>query len=234
MKRGPLIALIIIILVIIAVAVWFVYPNPGTQVGTPNPTSTTGGTPSTTTLTFDQSISNGVITISYPSTDFGLATTPAQVLVHPNIPLCDPNFNYCLYYIGSAYNGTNFEGAGIRIQKRTALTTQSQCLNTEPTGYTNLAPAVIATSSNYAVSAFAPLSNAGAGHYAIDSLYRLSYQGSCYELQTRIGETQFANYPSGTIQEFTASNQAALQSELQQILGTLKLQDGTTITFPQA
>ncbi len=184
-------------------------------------------------MTFDQTMSDGTITFSYPSADFGLATTKAQILAKAYIPPCDESFKYCLYYNGTAYKGTNFESAGLRITKRADLTTAAQCLATPPAGYTNLTP-ITASSSDYAAGTFPAVGNAGAGHYASGNIYRLAYAGTCYELETRIGQTQFANYPSGTIQQFTTDDQTAVQNELQQILATVSLPSGETVTFPSA
>ncbi|HVM76759.1 MAG TPA: hypothetical protein VMU07_01245 [Candidatus Paceibacterota bacterium] len=235
MKRGPLIALIIILVIIAVLAILLVVPgSSGNQtVGTPNGTTTGTGATSTptSTLTFDQSISDGVITVSYPSADFGLATNASQVLVHPYIPPCSAGFTYCLYYTGGAYSGTTFESAGIRIQKRTDLATQNQCLTTEPAGF-GLRP-VIVTSTDYAASVFSPLGDAAAGHFANGAVYRLSYGKNCYEFETRIGESDYGNYPSGSIQQFTPDEQTAIQNELQHILGTLVVvSSGESVHFP--
>jgi hypothetical protein len=235
MKTGPIIALIIIIAAIVF-GVWYLYQtnlstatnNIGSSSST---TSTSGNTGSSTQVVYDQSISDGTIGLSFSSADWGLATNAQQILVHSYIPPCDPAFNYCLYYIGSRFQGTNFESAGIRIQTRTDLTTTSRCLMAEPNGYTGLTPK-ITTSTKYSVSVFPQISDAAAGHLAFGTLYRLSYQSKCYEFETRIGQTQYANYPSGSIREFTPADQAAIQSAMQSILGTLRVAS-TSVTFPQ-
>jgi hypothetical protein len=238
MKKGPAIILVFLIIIIALLGIWLWYPNSGSQIFTNSPSSTTTGTGATTTptstLTLDQNITAGPLTFAFPSADFGLATNTTQILAKSYIPPCDSNFNYCLYYIGNAYQGTNFESAGLRVQKVTALKTQAQCLNTQPSGMTGFVP-VIATSSDYAVSVFAPLGDAAAGHFSSGALYRLSYSGSCYEFQTRIGESDFGNYPSGSIQQFTTNEQTAIQMELQQILSTLTVaSSGENIVFPIA
>ena len=85
---------------------------------------------------------------------------------------------------------------------------------------------------DYAVSEFTPVGDAGAGHYSTETLYRLEYNGACYEFETRIGQSQFANYPSGTIQQFTDADEASLQDEIQSILNGITLLSGEVITFP--
>ena len=142
-----------------------------------------------------------------------------------------PILVYCLYYTGTAYQGTNFDSAGIRIDKRTDLTTSNTCLTTPPTGYSNFTPTTT-NATDYSVSEFSPLGDAGAGHSAVDTLYRLSYNNTCYEFETRIGQSQFSNYPSGTIKQFTVANQASLRAEMQNLLNGITLSSGEALAFP--
>jgi len=227
--------IIVLIIVIVVFGVWLFYAlngmNAGSGLSYASPTPTPSSGPIGTS-TFDQSISDGTITVHYPSANIGLATNKTQILVHPYIPPCDQNFNYCFYYTGTDYSATNFESAGIRIDARTDLATQSKCLSTLPAGYSGITPAT-ASSSDYAVSVFSPLSDAAAGHFANGALYRLAYAGKCYEFETRIGQSDYLNYPSGTIQQFTAADQATVTSLLQSILGTLTLPNGEAVTFPK-
>lgn len=236
-KFGIFIVFIIVIAVLTAGVLWIV--NSGGPNGTITPTGSAGTTSASDTVptltlstpTGTQNISNGTITFTIP-TDFGLATTQAQILANSYIPPCDPDFTYCLYYTGTAYQGTNFDSAGIRIDERSDLTTQNACLTTPPTGYANFTP-TSTTESDYSLSEFTPLGDAGAGHSAVDTLYRVFYNGACYEFETRIGQSQFANYPSGTIQQFTSADQATLRSEMENFLDSISLPSGETIAFPQ-
>ncbi len=244
MKKSTVIGIIVVIIIVILLG-WWIY---ATNTGPSTSTTTTGtGTTGMTTSTpggpnFDQQISDGTISFSYPSSLFALATTPQQILVSSYIPPCNGNFNYCLYYSNtSTYAGTNFETAGIRIDKRTDLTTESQCLNTAPDGFTGATSTVIASSSAYTLAEFPNVGGAAAGHFANGQLYRLSYPTpansatgiSCYEFETRVGQSDYLNYPSGSIQQFTTADQAIVQAQLQSILATVKLSDGLTVAFPQ-
>jgi hypothetical protein len=220
-------------LVIIVLLVW--PPGHATNVSNalpPGIPSSTTTTPPGTTLALDRSISDGTITVSYPSADFALATTSSQITVTSYIPPCYGDFNYCLYYVGSFYQGTNFESAGLRIDKRSDLTTQTQCLNAQPSGFTGLVP-TITTSTDHSVSVFSQVGGAAAGHFASGSLYRLSYKGSCYEFETSIGQSDYENYPSGTIRQFTTTDQADLQSEVNSVLNSLILSGGAKVFFAQ-
>ncbi len=205
-----------------------------------NSTPTTANTASSTnlhtdTLTLDQNISDGTIVINYPSSDFGLATNKTQILVTSYIPPCDEGFGYCLYYKGAAYHGTNFESAGIRVQKRVDLAKEKQCLNTPPSGFdANTLPNKTNVANSYSTSVFSNVGDAAAGHMASGSLYRLYIhdKNTCYEFETRIGQTQFANYPTGTIQEFTASDSEKIKTELKQIIDAISLPTKEHTLFP--
>jgi hypothetical protein len=241
-KFGIVVFFIIVVVVLTAGFLWFV--NSGGQNGMITPANSASGTSSNTVPTLvlgtptgtasagSQSVSDGTITLVYSTADFGLATSSQKITTRSYIPPCDADFNYCLYYIGGAYQGTNFDSAGIRVEKRTDLTTQAACLTTPPTGFTNFTP-TSTTAGDYAVSEFTPLGGAVAGHYSTGTLYRLEYNGACYEFETRIGQSQFANYPSGTIQQFSDTDQANLQAEIVGILNGVTLSSGETVAFPQ-
>jgi hypothetical protein len=241
-KFGIVVLFMIVVVVLTAGILWFV--NSGGQNGTITPTNSVSstssntvptlvlGTPTGTAPAGSRSVSDGTITLVYLTTDFGLATSSQQITTRSYIPPCDADFNYCLYYVGTAYQGTNFDSAGIRVEKRTDLTTQSACLTAPPTGFTNFTP-TSTTIGDYAVSEFTPLGGAAAGHYSTGTLYRLEYNGACYEFETRIGQSQFANYPSGTIQQFTDTDQANLQAEIVGILNGVTLSSDETVVFPQ-
>lgn len=218
MNTRNLIAILVVLLIIVA-AIWL-------YMGAfANPTPPVDNTGSTATTTLPQSISDGIVTVAYNGDEFGLAVNTNQILVNSYIPPCSENFDYCFYYVGGAYNGTNFDSAGLRIDKRTDLTTEAQCLTTQPDGYSNLKP-VTATSTTYATSKFSPIGDAGAGHIAVGDLYRLYTSSKCYELETRIGTTQFANYPAGTIEEFTDADKATVTGKLGALLKSVSLPSG--------
>src|SRR5258708_37757855 len=98
-----------VLVILAAVSAWLLYDmSHGNQIPPPPITNDRSST-APAGPTFDQSISDATITISYPSSDFGLATNPSQILVRSNIPPCDSPFSYCLYYNGPTYQATNFE-----------------------------------------------------------------------------------------------------------------------------
>lgn len=237
-KFGIVIVFIIVIAVITAAVLWVLgFGNQGGSTVLPGASSTASNTTptlvlATTTSTANSagSVSDGTITFTVP-TDFGVAVNQQQVPTNSYIPPCDPTFDYCLYYTGAAYQGTNFESAGIRIDKRPDLTSENTCLTTAPTGYSNFTP-TSTTIGDYSISEFTPLGDAAAGHFSNGTLYRLFYSGACYEFETRIGQSDYGNYPAGTIKQFTSADESSLQSEIHNILDSVTLPSGETVNFP--
>lgn len=236
MKKTAIISAIALAVLVLAIA-WFVSTVQTTVFapgGEANATGTISGAASSSSSApvFDESVSDGTLTVSYPSTDFNSATSPGGVSVHSFIPPCGPDaFDHCIYYTGPTFNGTNFESAGVRIGQRADLTSESDCLTASPMGYSALTPATASTTA-YSASAFSPVGGAATGHYASGSLYRLFYEGSCYEFETRVGQSQFENYSTGTIQKFTLADEARIRSQLSGIIAHIRLPSGQTITFP--
>lgn len=187
------------------------------------------GEPQTPPVAGD-SVSDGTISFVRPA-DFGLAVTPEQILVNTYIPTCEEGFMYCLYFNADTYEDTNFDGAGVGIRVRSDLTTEAACLTTQPTGYTGQVPKS-ATHENYAVSTFAPIGDAGAGHYSNGEQYRLFTSGKCYQFDAQVGESQFANYPAGSVMEFTLADRTAVLAKLRGILGGVALESGGSVVLP--
>lgn len=196
-----------------------------------------GGLVASTTPTgnFDQSISDGIFTLKYLTKDFGLANGGQPIPVRSYIPPCESDFDYCLYFTGLDYQGTNLESAGLRIKNRTDLNTEKLCLETPAAGQGRETPPVSTVSKDiYSAALFAPTGDAGAGHYASGSAYRFFYRqnSACYELETRIGRTQFMNYPEGTIKEFTTSDLMVLQNKIKEIVASFSLPGLANVTLP--
>lgn len=177
--------------------------------------------------------SDGTLTFSIPE-GFGLAVSEEQILVPTTIPPCEPGFKYCIYYLGSEYEDTNFESAGVGIVERPELTDEQSCLTTPPDGYANKTPSATTTQASYAMSMFDEIGNAGAGHYTTGQVYRLNTDNTCYQIETRIGETQFENYPEGGITEFSAEDRAALARQLQDFVQSMSLDStGEQLVLPR-
>ena len=186
------------------------------------------------TISFDLSVSDGTITFAYPSSDFALATDPMQMTVRSYILPCDQDLSNCLYYVGTKYKGTNFETAGLRIEKRVDYTNAVACMNTAPINFApGTKPDSIASDNGYFSAVYSNIGYAGAGHTASGSLYRLYIErnSSCYEFETRIGQSQFSNYPAGSIRKFSASDAEAVKNELKLMLEHVSLNSGQDNLF---
>lgn len=229
-NHNPYVAFGPVVLIVVLAVGWYLLAA--------KPITTTNPPVATSTPVSSVTTSAG-ITFGYP-TDFAVATTPDQVLVSSYIPACDQGFDYCVYFNNPKYVDTNFESAGIRVKNRTDLTTQTACLTTPPDGYPDMIPQTQEGDAGptnsalyYATSLFSPIGDAGAGHYASGAVYRLFWgsHSTCTEFATRIGETQFANYPAGTKIEFSAADRASVQAALQSVLGSVTI-GGSAVSFP--
>ncbi len=180
----------------------------------------------------DTLVTPGGLGFRYATSTYSLATHADQVSVKSYIPPCDQDFDYCIYRIDDTYKGTNFESAGLRIKERTDLKSKDACLTAPPSSFTNMTPKV-REGQSYSTSVFAPIGDAGAGHYAAGALYRLSSGTACYEFETRIGETQFSNYLAGSVKKFTDDDRAAVYAELVGILNTAQIvANHAPVVFP--
>lgn len=176
--------------------------------------------------------SDGTITFSTPE-DFGLAVTEEQILVDAAVPPCSTPFAYCVYYLGAAYEGTNFESAGVTIRKEESLDTETACLTTPPAGYSELAPAATSTGSGYAMSLFAPLQDAATGQYTSAEEYSLFTDSVCYTFTARIGESQIENMPEAT-EEFTDAERERMFETLRTFIRAIVVNEtGASLDIPE-
>lgn len=171
-----------------------------------------------------QTLPGGAVSFRHAK-NFGLAVKPEQVLAHSFIPVCQEGFDYCLYYNGSDYQNTNFDSAGISVTVRSDLSSKVRCMNDQPLGFTNLSPE-IEDNAGYSTSGFI-VGNAATGHYSTGQVHRLWHGEGCYEFETRVNESRFANYPTGTIDEFTQADKHDMQSMLTGIMESILVTDGS-------
>lgn len=169
-------------------------------------------------------LADGQVLISYPP-GFQLAVTPEQLMLDAQIPPCDEGFDYCIYVEPVEFEGTNFSSAGLGIEARADLTNEADCMLTQPDGYLDLVP-VVAGASDFATTLYHGIDQGAAGHYSTGSLGRLYYDSVCYEFETRVAQAQFANYPTGTIEEFDAEDQVRTSERLTAVMARVALPDG--------
>lgn len=209
--------------------------------GTPPAATSASAAPSTPTHTLapetSLTLTGGVVTLQVPA-DLSLAVAGEPLLATSTIPPCDEGFDYCLYLPQGSYAGTNFRAAGTAIKLRADLTSQTSCLLAQPSGYQSLQPGLVVEPEGpdaASTARFAGLMDGAAGTYANGELRRLYVAGSCYEFTSRVVESQFGNYPTGTITEFTAADRQTVLGHLSDALErvSLKLPSGTrSVTWP--
>ncbi|HZJ10386.1 MAG TPA: Gmad2 immunoglobulin-like domain-containing protein, partial [Trueperaceae bacterium] len=169
-------------------------------------------------------LAGGDVSMSYPD-GFGLAVNQDQLLVSSYIPVCDEGFDYCIYLASGAYEGTNFDGAGLRVQLRDDLDYEAACMLEQPDGYSGLEPA-LEGATDHATSMFAEVGEGAAGHFTNGALYRLYFADTCYEFESRVGQTQFANFEPGAVERFEESELAELQGSFAKVIRSVSLPDG--------
>ena len=217
----------LVIIALIVAGVWYAYFS-SKELRLTSPDVRVVATTSASSFMTKVALPDGM-SFSYPEKDYRLAITSDKVLVLAYIPPCAEGFDYCLYRATGDFSGTNFESAGVRIKLRTDLTSKQACLTTSTAGRTNLTTR-ISEHGSYASSAFS-VGDAAMGHYAAGTLYRLYASGNCTEFETSIGESQYANFPAGSIQRFTAADRARVQSELSSMLRSVNI-SGVPVVFP--
>ncbi len=201
----------------------------GSYVGRQGPNCEFTACPVTSSTT-QRIATDGALSIVYSSA-FSLAHKPEEISKQSYIPPCEQGFVFCLYYTGKDYDGTNFDGAGLGVVKRSDIDTESECLDTPPEGYTDVTP-ISRRETEYSVSAFPRLGDAAAGHYSHDEFYRLYTQSTCYEFLGRIGQSQYGNYEEGTIEEFAADQETTLRAQLRALMQSVTIDDVGDIDFP--
>lgn len=164
----------------------------------------------------DKSVSDGVISFNIPD-DFGLATTPFQILSKYTVPPCAVGFAYCLYYSGDRYQGTNFDSAGLAISIHKDAVNKQVCLIELDDGYSD--PSVkIVEHGEYAMSIFHHTDPTDTDHSDTAEQYRLYTQDTCYQFSLFVAQTQ-----QGSGRDLTQSDKIALMERLRAALRSVVL-----------
>lgn len=194
--------------------------------GSPTASRAAGGEEPIDDATLDTTLvlADGQVLISYPP-GFELAVTTDQLVLDAHIPPCDEGFDYCIYIGPVEFEGTTFASAGLGIEARVDLTNEADCMLTQPDGYRDLVP-VVAGASDFATTLYHGIDQGTAGHYSTGTLGRLYYDSVCYEFETRVAQSQYANYPTGTIEEFDAADQVRTSERLMAVMARVALPDG--------
>lgn len=209
----------------------------GETLGAPAGAQASGATGSTqpagpTAEPRELSLGRGELVVTYPP-ELELASRGEALPVASTIPACAEPFDHCLYLPAEAYAGTNLSAAGLRIAQRADLTAEVSCLLAQPNGWGELQPGVLRLPAA-ATSRFGGLGEGAAGSYSVGEVRRLWTGESCYEFESRLVLTRYENYEPGAVEEFTESEQAALQRELLGVTETATMEAGVTVEWPLA
>lgn len=175
-------------------------------------------------------LAGGVVTLAYPAA-LALATGSEPVPPMATIPPCDEGYDYCFYLPPGAFEGTNFRAAGMAVARRPELSAQVSCLLAQPDGYSDLQPGLEVPQGDDVLPStarFGDLGEGAAGTYSHGEVRRLFAAGVCYEFTLRVVEAQLANFPAGTVSEFTEAQRQSVLDELADVLGSATVaQEGT-------
>lgn len=221
------------LIVVIGAVVWFFvasYPRPLPQTNITHDPQPMPSNVSTNT------ISNGALSFSYDPHVWGLATNREQILVKSYIPPClSEKFDYCLYYMGDSYKGTNFESAGVDISIRSDLTTKDKCMAPSADGYVDASSQIkeVSGSNGYTIKTIGPVGDAATGHYSNGTVYYVYIGGGCYRFRMQIGQTRYENYSEGIIKRFTTEDEKAVNATMLALLHDMTF-NGKHVDFPPA
>jgi hypothetical protein len=172
----------------------------------------------TTTTGETYSDPQGRFSIKY-SPDFGVAKSGEALpdIAKSYIPACEEGFMACVYYQAENFVGTNFGSAGIAITTPT-MASEAACKDT--TGYNGAVQNSHSETFGGADWLVFESGDAATSHYANDTIYRTWHDNTCYQLDARIGYSNFEVYEPGSIKEFTDTDRANLRDKLTTVVKT--------------
>src|SRR5262245_50629843 len=107
-NRRLLVITVIVVVILLLVGGGYAWYRYNIQIST----TTVPGADNTQLAGQTLTLAGGEVSIDQPQIPWALAVSADQVLVHSYIPPCEEGFDYCIYYNGDRYVGTNFESAG--------------------------------------------------------------------------------------------------------------------------
>lgn len=151
-----------------------------------------------------------------------LLDTTSSIATSGYIPVCDPDQTaVCFVYPESALPHRNFSGAGLAIGALTSDTSTSTCLALH-NGEQSASGTVWIDSSMFTVY---PFGDAAMSHYSVGNNYRAFRDGVCWQVTTRVNTTNFDVYEPGMIDRFTTSDEAVVQSAINNVFESIKFAD---------
>lgn len=155
--------------------------------------------------------------IKYPN-NFSVSTDINKVRPLTYIPVCDDTMVSCVYYSGSEYKGTNFDGAGVSVNILSDLNTEGECYKFNvPTNEAQTSVGDITINAVTFKSAIG--GGAATGHYDKVQVYRNFRSNKCYEIAQTLASTSIGVYEPGAIKAF---NEDKVWNELADIVKTFE------------
>ena len=127
------------------------------------------------------------------------------------IPVCDEDRIACLAYPADEYRGYNFEAAAFSVIALPGVTTELKCLTNVDR---NTCRPPRSEAHNSVTFGTAECYEGGLGHHLNRQIYRTFHAGACYQLSVNIAESAFANFPAGTIKEFSRADRQNVEQLL--------------------
>ncbi len=158
--------------------------------------------------------------LGYPP-DITFTEDKQQIRSLSYIPVCDTEtLVACFYYARQEYQDTNFEAAGLSVN----------LIENSSSDTCNVSELIITetpkTREINGVTFDTGIGGVGAlGHQATDYVLRTFHRGTCVEVKVTITTSEYANYPPGTVREFTDSDREKVLDLFDRILATLRFSD---------
>lgn len=169
--------------------------------------------PNEKNLPLERSISDRTVRMFYTK-EYSLASylyeVPTQFLSSP----CAEGFLYCVYYVGSAYDQSNFDSAGfsmIRFPDMFEYMMPSDCV-TDKANHTD----------SYTAGGDVARIESYPDHTVTTHSHRLLVGNNCYEFVSRISVRNDQEFDS-----------ADLEKTFDRFFGAIELRDRTHVVFPK-
>jgi hypothetical protein len=157
-------------------------------------------------------------TFQYPP-DAKVITAQNQLGATGYLPVCDEQTSQaCAFFSGDKFPGSNFDGAGVSVNVLPDAKTAAACR----TGFNGAELIGNRDLGGVAFSAFSD-GDAAMSHASVGNDYQTFFQGTCYQVTTRVFTTTFNVYPPGAIKEYTAAQDEQMKQVLDSIVASFRL-----------
>ncbi len=133
------------------------------------------------------------------------------------LPTCNPDTGIvCIYLPDTTFPKTNFNGAGVSVNVTSDNTTS--CLEMKNGEMASTSEKIIGSIPFVSYTA----SDAAMSHQSTGNDYRAFYNGTCYEITTRINTSTFEVYTDGSISRYTDQERTTTGLILEKIVSSFR------------